>query len=84
MFSELFDAVIEDRHNGYKITDLHRSNLDPIKVKHGKLDENFVVSCRIRTCRSIRGFGLPPACSRSDRRRVEGIVKSALTSMQGT
>ena len=83
LFADLFDVVIADRHNGYKQSDFHKSNLDPIKIKHGKMDENFIMSCRIRTCRSIRGFGLPPICTRHDRRQVEKIVKSALASMQG-
>ena len=29
VFADLFDPVIEDRHNGYKKTDKHKTDLDP-------------------------------------------------------
>lgn len=32
-FAELFDPVIEARHNGYLKTDLHKTDLDPTHIK---------------------------------------------------
>lgn len=37
------------------------------------LDPNYVLSSRVRTGRSIRGFSLPPHCSRGERRAVEEL-----------
>lgn len=38
------------------------------------LDPNYVLSSRVRTGRSIRGFCLPPHCSRGERRAIEKLV----------
>lgn len=37
------------------------------------LDANYVLSSRVRTGRSIRGFCLPPHCSRGERRAIEKL-----------
>ena len=82
-FAELFDAIIEERHNGYKKTDLHRTDLDSSKIRGGKFDEHYVLSSRVRTGRSIRKFSLPPHCSRAERRKVEKIVTRAMAGLTG-
>lgn len=46
-------------------------------------DENYVLSSRVRTGRSIRGLSLPPACSRAERREVERVVVTALAGLKG-
>ena len=33
VFADLFDPVIEDRHNGYKKSDKHKTDLDPSHLK---------------------------------------------------
>ena len=83
VFADLFDPIIEERHNGFKKTDLHKTNLDYGKLKGGMLDEKYVLSSRVRTGRSIRGFSLPPHCSRGERREVERIVNNALEGLKG-
>lgn len=47
------------------------------------LDPNYVLSSRVRTGRSIRGYSLPPHCSRAERRAVEKIVTDTLNSFDG-
>ncbi|MEQ2161582.1 hypothetical protein GOODEAATRI_010933, partial [Goodea atripinnis] len=47
------------------------------------LDPNYVLSSRVRTGRSIRGFCLPPHCSRGERRAVEKLSVEALDSLSG-
>lgn len=32
-FAELFDPVIEARHNGYKKSDMHKTDIDPSHLK---------------------------------------------------
>nr|CAB3231416.1 creatine kinase B-type [Phallusia mammillata] len=73
-FADLFDPVIEARHNGYKKSDMHKTDIDPDHLKGGEnLDPKYVLSSRVRTGRSIRGLCLPPHCSRAERRKVEQI-----------
>jgi len=79
VFKELFDAVIDDRHKGFKTSDKHPPpELEESKLVGGALDEHYVKSCRVRTGRSLRGFCLPPAISRAERRDVERIIVDAL------
>lgn len=82
-FAELFDPIIEERHSGFKKTDSHRTDLDSSKIRGGKFDERYVLSSRVRTGRSIRGFSLPPHCSRAERRTVEHVVCEALAGLKG-
>lgn len=73
MFADLFDPVIDERHSGYPKTAVHPTDLDSSKLKGGQFDEKYVLSSRVRTGRSIRGFSLPPACTRAERRAVERV-----------
>ncbi|KAK7895471.1 hypothetical protein WMY93_020796 [Mugilogobius chulae] len=83
VFSDLFTPVIVDRHNGYDPkTMIHPTDLDASKITNGMFDENYVLSSRVRTGRSIRGLSLPPACSRAERREVERVVVTALAGLK--
>ena len=74
VFADLFDPIIEARHNGYRKTDKHKTDLDASKIKMDEpFDENYVLSSRVRTGRSIRGYALPPWCTRAERRQVEKL-----------
>ncbi len=46
-------------------------------------DENYVLSSRVRTGRSIRGYSLPPWCTRAERRAIEKITVEALAGLDG-
>ncbi|XP_074484123.1 creatine kinase, testis isozyme isoform X2 [Sebastes fasciatus] len=84
VFKELLDPVIEDRHGGYKPSDKHITDLTASNLKGGDdLDPNYVLSSRVRTGRSIRGFCLPPHCSRGERRAVEKLSIESLASLSG-
>merc|ERR1711935_1203058 len=83
-FAGLFDPIIEARHNGYRKTDKHKTDLDASKIKMDEpFDENYVLSSRVRTGRSIRGYALPPWCSRAERRQVEKLSCEALSKLDG-
>ncbi|XP_030647036.1 creatine kinase S-type, mitochondrial isoform X2 [Chanos chanos] len=83
VFAEIFNPVIKDRHNGYDpLTMKHPTDLDASKITSGMFDENYVLSSRVRTGRSIRGLSLPPACSRAERREVERVVVQALSGLK--
>lgn len=82
-FKPLFDKIIECRHNGYKPTDMHKTDLTADGLKNAKFDENFVRSSRVRTGRSIRGIAMPTYCTRAERREVEKILSNACGKLDG-
>ena len=83
VFADLFDPIIEERHNGYGKHSHHKTDLDSSKLKNAKFDERYVLSSRCRTGRCIRGLSLPPHCTRAERREVERIVTDALGNLHG-
>ncbi|XP_058468616.1 creatine kinase B-type [Solea solea] len=84
VFKDLMDPVIEDRHGGYKPSDNHKTDLNPENLQGGDdLDPNYVLSSRVRTGRSIRGFCLPPHCSRGERRAIENLSVQSLDVLDG-
>nr|XP_056707017.1 creatine kinase B-type isoform X1 [Euleptes europaea] len=84
VFRELLDPIIKDRHGGYKPTDQHKTDLNPDNLQGGDdLDPNYVLSARVRTGRSIRGYCLPPHCSRGERRAIEKLCVEALANLEG-
>lgn len=82
-FAEFFDQIIEARHGGYKATDTHKTDLSDGLVMEEPFDPDYVFSVRVRTGRSIRGYALPPWCSRAERRKVESISLGALDRFDG-
>merc|ERR1712193_63837 len=60
-------------------TDLNADGL----VMDEPFDPEYVFSVRVRTGRSIRGYALPPWCSRAERRKVESISVGALDIFDG-
>ena len=82
-FAELLDPVIDGRHNGYPKYAKHKTDLDSSKITSGELDGNYVLSSRVRTGRCVRGYSLPPFCSRAERRDVETILCQALEKLDG-
>jgi len=85
VFKDLFDPVISDRHNGFAADAVHPTCLDLSKVHTTKLDPSgkYVLTARVRTGRSIRGFRLPPACQFEERRELEKIIVKGLARLDG-
>ena len=81
MFAALFDPVIDERHGGYSPSAKHPTDLDSSKLRGGNFDDKYVLSSRVRTGRSVRGFSLPPACTRAERRAVEKVSFNKITSI---
>merc|ERR1719219_1617612 len=91
-FKELFDRVIAKRHNGYPAHGKQPTNLDLDKLLKTKIDPTctvphevgqYVLTSRVRTGRSVRGFKLPPSCGFEERRELERVVVKALMSLKG-
>jgi len=85
VFKELFDPVISARHGGYapeakqptnmRLEELSDTDIDP----EGK----YVLTTRVRTGRSVKGFELPPTISFEKRRELEALCVKGLMSMEG-
>uniref|UniRef100_A0A3Q3FAI9 creatine kinase n=1 Tax=Labrus bergylta TaxID=56723 RepID=A0A3Q3FAI9_9LABR len=68
----------------YKPSDKHKTDLNFENLQGGDdLDPNYVLSSRVRTGRSIRGFCLPPHCSRGERRAIENLSIESLDILDG-
>eukprot|EP00397_Hematodinium_sp_SG-2012_P001087 GEMP01001088.1.p1 GENE.GEMP01001088.1~~GEMP01001088.1.p1 ORF type:complete len:1365 (+),score=290.19 GEMP01001088.1:378-4472(+) len=85
LFKDLFDPVIEVRHGGYKATDIHPTNLNLDDVDKNRLDPTgkYVLTSRVRTGRSVKGFRLPPACTFEERRILEALCVKGLLNLTG-
>merc|ERR1740127_291854 len=83
VFAELFDPVISDRHNGYGVDGTQPTDMDISKISDVDIDpfNKYVLTTRVRTGRSIRGFKLPPVISFEERRSLEKLAVKALLSM---
>merc|ERR1712142_261955 len=83
VFKELLDPIIDGRHGGFGPDDKHKTDLDFTKITGEAFDENYVISSRVRTGRSIKGIALPPHCTRAERRKVESVAVGALDRLDG-
>jgi len=85
VFKDLFDPVIDLRHGGYPADAIQPSNMDFDQLSDTDIDPStkYVLTTRVRTGRSIRGFQLPPVISFEDRRKLEKLVVNALLQMEG-
>jgi len=83
VFKELLDPIIDGRHGGFGPDDKHKTDLDYTKITGDAFDENYVISSRVRTGRSIKGIALPPHCTRAERRKIESVAVGALDQLDG-
>merc|ERR1711966_581686 len=85
VFKELFDPVISARHNGYAADAKQPTNLDISQLSDTDIDPEgkYVLTTRVRTGRSVKGFKLPPTISFEDRRKLEALSVKALLAMEG-
>merc|ERR1719408_175695 len=85
VFKELFDPVISARHNGYGTTAKQPTNMDINQLSNTDIDPdlNYVLTTRVRTGRSVRGFKLPPVIGFQERRNLEALCVKGLLAMEG-
>ena len=84
VFAELFDPVISDRHNGYGVDGKQPTDMEISKISDVDIDpfNKYVLTTRVRTGRSVRGFKLPPVISFEERRKLEAVSVKALLNMK--
>merc|ERR1719375_2018981 len=85
VFKELFDPIINIRHNGYGPTEHHPTDLDASGLNRTNIDPSgkYVISTRISAARSIRGLRMTTTCSKNERREVERILAKSLLGLSG-
>nr|XP_058965929.1 arginine kinase-like isoform X4 [Pocillopora verrucosa] len=85
LFGKMFDAIIEDYHAPYKLSDKHVTDMNPDKVEAPDLDPDhkFIRSTRIRVARNLQGHGLPPSIHNKERLEIESKIVKVLTSLTG-
>lgn len=85
VFADIFDKVIEDYHVGFKKSSVHPpldfGNISSI----GNVDPNseYVVSTRVRCCRSLEGYPFNPCLTESQYFEIEKKVNTALSVLPG-
>merc|ERR1719375_251151 len=85
VFKELFDPVTIARQ-GYDHTKAKQpTNMDISQLSGTDIDPDgrYVLTTRVRTGRSVRGFRLPPTIGFQERRDLEALVTKALLNMSG-
>lgn len=80
VFREFFEKIIFEQH-GHAPGKLHPVDVDASKLHGGDFDSQYVVAVRLRVIRNLRGFCLPPFCTRGERRDIESVLTKALFSM---
>merc|ERR1712118_63949 len=85
VFKELFDPVTIARQ-GYDHTKKPQpTNMDISQLSGTDIDPagKYVLTTRVRTGRSVKGFRLPPTISFEKRRELEALCVKGLLSMEG-
>ena len=82
LFAPLFDKIIEDYH-GFSSNSTHKSNLAIDEVDMKELDDDYVLSTRIRVGRNLANFPLGTIISKAQRDEVELLVSKALSALEG-
>ena len=85
LFGPLFNPIIEDYHAPYKITNGHKSDMNPdhLKAPNPDPEGKFIRSTRIRVARNLKGYGLSPTITKEERLELEKKVVEVLQSLQG-
>jgi creatine kinase len=82
-FPDLVDPIMKARHNNPSLPHPPPC-LDGEKLlDHSIIDAAYVISTRVRTGRTIKGFPLPPSISADQRKELEKIVVGALLGLEG-
>ncbi|HIE46097.1 MAG TPA: arginine kinase [Flavobacteriaceae bacterium] len=84
IFAPLFDNIIKDYH-GFEADDNHQPNLnsDDLVTSNLDMDNEYVISTRIRVGRNIKNIPLGTAISNKQRNEIEKQAKAVLNSFTG-
>jgi creatine kinase/arginine kinase len=80
LFGDIFNPIIEEYH-GFSQTQMHRTSLNVEDLKGGNIEDESIISTRIRVGRNFLEFPLGSNISKKDRDEVESRAKDALESL---
>jgi len=85
VFKELFDPVTVARQGYDHTKKAQPTNMDISQLSKTDIDPEgkYVLTTRVRTGRSVKGFRLPPTITFEERRTLESLVVKALLNMEG-
>merc|ERR1712178_167151 len=85
VFRELFDPVTIARQGYDHTKKAQPTNMDISQLSKTDIDPEgkYVLTTRVRTGRSVKGFRLPPTIGFQERRDLERLVTKALLNMGG-
>ena len=83
-FSALLDPIIQEYH-GFNKSDIHKSNLnvEDLNAPNPDVNNEYIVSTRIRVGRNLENMPLGPAITKEQRNEVEKIASRTLSSLEG-
>lgn len=83
-FDLLFDPIINEYHD-FSNKDMHLSNLNPddLDAPNPDIENNYIISTRIRVGRNFANIPLGPAISNEQREKVEKDASNALLALEG-
>merc|ERR1712106_1071636 len=82
IFKRVFDPIIQEYH-GIVSNYTYSSDMDSSKITVNINPEAPVHSVRVRVGRNIKGFGLSPGITQSQRLKVEEIMTTVLPKLTG-
>jgi len=84
LFAPLFDKIIQDYH-GFSKDSKHKSNLNPddLNAPNPDIDNEYIISTRIRVGRNVANIPLGTAISKTQRDTIEKDVSNILNSFSG-
>eukprot|EP00920_Eleutheroschizon_duboscqi_P026661 GHVT01065451.1.p1 GENE.GHVT01065451.1~~GHVT01065451.1.p1 ORF type:complete len:394 (+),score=73.89 GHVT01065451.1:78-1259(+) len=84
VFRPFYEKVCAIRHN-HPEGALHTTDLDVSKLKVADLDPTgqFIISTRVRTGRSVKGFAFPPQIEKQPRLDLEKLIAKSTESLTG-
>ncbi len=78
LFKSIFDPIIQEYHGEYEA---HKTALHVEGLKGGNIEDDRIVSTRIRVGRNLTDFPLGTNVSKSQRLEVENKIKDALDNL---
>ncbi|CAH1183675.1 unnamed protein product [Phaedon cochleariae] len=85
LFADIFDPIIQDYHEGFKKSDIHPPTDWGAIQNVGNVDAKgeYVISTRIRCCRSLEGYPFNPCLKENEYKEIEAKMTDALSTLTG-
>jgi hypothetical protein len=82
LFPKVLNPLIEFVHGSHPKAK-YKSSIDDRDFEYNTLDVRYVLSCRVRALRSLRGFPFAWLCSENERQEIEETAEEVLRNIPG-